>query len=403
MRKSVIFLLSIFMTLVSCGRQENTKKESCKVVTEVIPPYNIDLEKSLDNVKPFPLSIVVKELEYIPLETKPVCLLDRIDKLELTDSNIFISDFDRLLQFDRGGKFIRQIGKNGRGPGEYIHISDFCVDRPNKKIYVIAWSSKMVLEFDTDGKFIRSFDAGFPSAQFLRHKELFYFHLVNGTKPDEDYKFSLYFTDTIGNISNRIKKHNLRTGKPGLAVAESPMYLYDNEVRFMEYGTDTLYTLKNGKSESYAVFNLGSMKMDPDPSLPFKNPERDQELNALKQKLWIRSISEAGKYLLLTLDYGLSDSSCFCLFDKLTREVTFSDRNGLDNDIDGGSLFWPESVYNDSLLIDYCESALIKKYMETTDPKTLKSKFGDKYFQLAKIVNELDELDNPVVVIAKCK
>ena len=124
----------------------NVKNETISVIL----PYHVDLEKNLNNVSSIPLSSIGKELEYIPLETSTNSLIKRIDQIVFTDSYIFISDFNKLLQFDRSGKFIRQVGSNGRGPAEYIYVMGFCVDENHRKIDIIDYANHLVKEFDFD-------------------------------------------------------------------------------------------------------------------------------------------------------------------------------------------------------------------------------------------------------------
>ncbi|MCG8309682.1 MAG: 6-bladed beta-propeller, partial [Cytophagales bacterium] len=62
---------------------------------------------------------------YIPLETNSQSLFKKISQIQLINDNILISSTHRLLLFTKKGKFIRQIGKKGKGPGEYLLIFDF--------------------------------------------------------------------------------------------------------------------------------------------------------------------------------------------------------------------------------------------------------------------------------------
>ena len=51
------------------------------------------------------------------------------------DKSVFIVDKEQLLQFDRSGKFVRNLFKRGQGPGEMGHISNYCFIRNNIIIY----------------------------------------------------------------------------------------------------------------------------------------------------------------------------------------------------------------------------------------------------------------------------
>lgn len=400
MKKAKIYLLISFLVIVSCKHTNTLKIDIEKTEKVVELPYFIDLEKNLNKIKPITLSSIGKELEYIPLETNANSLLRNIYQIVFSDSYIFISDFNKLLQFDRNGKFVRQVGANGRGPGEYINVSGFCIDEKKETVYIIAWGIHTVLEFGFNGKFIRSFNKSFESLQFLvNDTNSFVFRLE--TKVTNDYGFKLYLTDLKGTPLVKIKNYSRRTSKPALILSITPMYFFNDNIQFMQFGVDTLYTLKNEKLEPYAIFNLGKMKMDPDPMIPSQNLGKDDAFDQLKQKLWINKISENVQYLFLGLNYGFSDSSTTCIINKLTLETSFLEDNSFKNDIDGAINFWPKYVYNDSILVDYCEAYVLLNYIHSWDTGERKRMYGDKYLQLEKLGNELKETSNPVLIILK--
>jgi hypothetical protein len=400
MKTKYFILLIVTLILVSCDNTRKSKKVDKTTIEHSLLPYSIDLEKNLNNIKPIPLSDIGKELEYIPLETGSKSLLGRIRRIEFSDHFIFISDFYKLLQFDRKGKFIRQIGAVGRGPGEYIYVMGFCIDENRNIIYIADYANHLIKEFDFDGKFIRSFKITFGSEQFLvKDTNELIFHLYNGTNLNADSDYSLYITDFEGTSLNKIRKHLVRKSKSGLSIGVTPMFFFNSKFRFMEYGVDTLYTLKDEKLEQYAIFNLGKMKMNPDPSIPIQNPEKDEMFNKLKQKLWIRDILENKRNLLIKLDFGLSDSSIFGVYDKLTNETTFLKDNGFVNDVDGGLTFWPKYIYNDSILVDYSDASGVLGHIRSVNSAEQKQKYGDKYVQFEKLYRAMDEMSNPVLII----
>ena len=107
------------------------------------------------------LSSIGKELEYIPLETNPNSLIGDNPHFEFTSDYIYVASapYGRLSQFDKTGKFINQIGTNGRGPGEYITASSFCIDQLLERIFIMScWSKCTILEFGFEGKYIQSFN-----------------------------------------------------------------------------------------------------------------------------------------------------------------------------------------------------------------------------------------------------
>lgn len=397
-------LLSLFvgvLIMTSCGNPPSIVSNSYDS-TIVNLPYHIDLEKNLNNVRSVPISQIGEKLEYILLETSPKSLIKRIVQIAFSESYIFISDFNKLLQFDRSGKFIRQVGGNGKGPGEYIYVAGFCIDEKNEKIYIIAWSLRSVLVFDFDGKSIGSFKTPFNSSQFLSiDSNNFIFHSANVPIQKKDTTYSLYLTDRTGTSTGKIRNYLKRESKSGLMIGETPFYLYNDTVRFMEFGVDTLSTLRNKDLDPYAIFTLGKMKMDPDPSIPFQNPGRDEILDKLKQKLWIRTISENDHYIFLRLDLGLSDSSKFGIYDKKSLETNFLQNNGFKNDLDYGIDFWPKYIYNDKTLVDYIDAYKLLSMIHGKQSIDLKDRNTGLLNPFEKLEKELTETSNPVLIVLK--
>lgn len=66
-------------------------------------------------------------IEIIPLETTDECLLSNIERLIFYKGHFYILDEPRrnIFVFDEAGRFVRKIGKQGSGPGEYSSILFF--------------------------------------------------------------------------------------------------------------------------------------------------------------------------------------------------------------------------------------------------------------------------------------
>lgn len=400
MTRHFIFLLSTTV-LFSCNNPKTSINEVNKGIKPVEFPYLIDIEKNLEKPMTVPLSSIGKALEYIPLETKKSSLIGEINQIEISTKYIFVytNRPSKMLQFDRKGKFIRQIGANGRGPGEYIGVMGFCIDQKNEKIFISNKDAYALLEYNFNGEYIRTikFFQKWESIQFQVYDTIgFAFYLFDDRGFSIHSKFNLYVTDYAGNLLFNIKRHLIR--KSNAVLGKVPLYDLNGILHFKQYAVDTLYTLKNEKTEPYAIFNLGKEKMDP--NLLFTLSNRIEIKKQIENKIEIGEILENGEYLFTRLALGMSDSSKYCIFNKQTSEITILKNNGFTNDLDGGILFWPKFVYNnDSILIDYCGSDELLKYIRNNNSKELRKKFGEKYDRLEKISNEVDEMSNPILII----
>ncbi len=348
--------------------------------------YEVSLDENLSNIKSILLSEIGREIEYIKLETITESLLKSIDQIELCDSFIFVSDRKKLIQFNNKGKFIRQIGAEGRGPGEFIYIRDFCIDENRRLIFILNSGSKQVIVYDFRGHFSNTFDLPTQQSQIaLIGDSSLFFHVPNTLVKIDAAPLSWIITDRNGNVRKLIQNSLKRTSFPGYIVLEAPaIYSLDNKIRFMEFGIDTMYMLNVDYSQSkYATFKLEDLKMDPDPLL---NSIESKE--QLSDKFWIYSVIEQKDFFFIKINWGINIAPENCFFDKRTNEVIFPENGIFINDIDFGADFWPHQIINDSLLIDFLDPLEI-----LNDPDTSISE------NLISIKQSLTETSNPVIMI----
>jgi hypothetical protein len=398
--KTAFFLTLIVAVLFTSCKSSNSRET---FVPGVIP-YHIEIEKNIQNVESLPLSKIGKELDYIVLETTPNSILQDIINIAFCDSFIFVYDGGKLLQFNNKGRFIRQVGSNGRGPTELISLIDFCIDEKDKNIFLINYGANNILVFDFNGQFVRSFRS--PDSQIsqiiLKDTNSLMFHLPNNPvkSPGTIDNYNWYITDKHGSNLMKIRNYLIRTSKDGLNTFFGTMYLFNDSVRFREFGRDTLYHFNNSKKEPYAIFNLGKMKMDPDPD--YKGASREEIKKRLEQKIWIyHFITEDKKYLFFTFKWGYTNVSSYCIYDKQTSEVSILKDNGFINDLDGGILFFPRYIFNDSIHVDYIDSFKLLGLINKTFSDKLKELDVNKIDQFEKLKNQLTETSNPVLMILK--
>ena len=110
-----IFLL-IFFVFLGC-KTENLKNNNIIV----------DLNK-YSNVSFY--DIFLKQ-EMIPLETNSESLVREISKIEVFKDNLYIWDYtlSTIFVFNNQGNYLYKLSKKGHGPGEYLDISDFFIQK----------------------------------------------------------------------------------------------------------------------------------------------------------------------------------------------------------------------------------------------------------------------------------
>jgi hypothetical protein len=133
----------------------------------------IELSNSHRFENEFKLSDIAEDVEYVPLETNDKCLIGRVSNAVLTEEYIFYGNF----QFDRKGKFIRQVHKTGQGPGEdFIRCTGY--DKKNRLIYMYGnYPPYKILVYDFNGKLVKTINNPLKDEPFDSEGQLFLFEV----------------------------------------------------------------------------------------------------------------------------------------------------------------------------------------------------------------------------------
>lgn len=159
----------------------------------------IDVETTFQNPQELSLTDFGEKLTYIPLETldKSLINLGSNSKLIVTDEYIFVGEIGRpLLCFDRSnGKFLRNIGNIGQGPGEYTGSTDAQVDAEAKRIYIRSAASSYHC-YDFNGKFLQTLNLPeenffMGSHYFTNNKAYAYCNMTSNTTTSRAYAYQL--------------------------------------------------------------------------------------------------------------------------------------------------------------------------------------------------------------------
>ncbi len=78
----------------------------------------------------------------------------------------------KVLKFDRDGKFIKQWGHKGTGPGEFFAAHSIEIDK-NDTLYVADRENMRIERFDTEGKFLGEWKFGAMVCGLYLHKDGF--------------------------------------------------------------------------------------------------------------------------------------------------------------------------------------------------------------------------------------
>ncbi|TKG94937.1 6-bladed beta-propeller [Puteibacter caeruleilacunae] len=145
--KQCIYMIFGALLLFSCitpVSKENVQNKSLPSIKITYPDR--------DKLEDLFLSEIADSIRYIPLETRSKCLLTGVLTAAVSDKYFFIKQRYKLFQFSKEGKFIRQVGNEGRGPGEFL-LRKFIINKSS--IFLFPRKARF-LEYDFNGNHIRT-------------------------------------------------------------------------------------------------------------------------------------------------------------------------------------------------------------------------------------------------------
>lgn len=386
--KHYIFIL-IFIFLFSCV----DKKENIEI---------IHLDDAIDNVVSIDLNVLTDSIRYIPLETNDSCLISKIEKVALVDSFVFVQNKeDDLYAFNLNGDYLYTIGGMGKGPGEYIILIDFFVDKTKKRISIFDQAQSKIIEYSYDGEFLNEFRVKC---------------CPDGVKKIKDsYHFSTAFLgrDTIiyeykGNeVINNFTKKDLCLEQYTEHVSHmQSLSSFDDSVTYWTELNNYVFRIKDGKvlkrylfdygKDSYEIDKVKDVNENPRAPGPYGSVDRFIET---KQYIFIFSLfKQKAKHILYDKKTKIASvvDNQICIRNALFNNFSFvNTKDGLVN-------FWPDKngKINDTMLYQTFYAYNFKE-SNFCDPEGEVQK--SKNIQLQKIIDESSYTDNPVIMIITLK
>jgi hypothetical protein len=152
------YIVIILAILCSCGTKKQ-KRHDNEIDVQMIDLFGLDtLKQDL---------LPIEECNYITLETNKECLIGKISQIYLNDDKIFVFDYKyskSLFVFDMNGNFLYKVGREGKGPSEYLVVNNFDVDNLGN-IYLHDQRGRKVLKFSKNGQYIEHYSYDFTASQ----------------------------------------------------------------------------------------------------------------------------------------------------------------------------------------------------------------------------------------------
>jgi|GEM_PF-1580020 len=255
----LVFL--IFLNVVpACKTNPGQLSEETKTY-----PITIDVLDASKDFREFPLSRLIQDVDIISFESTPESYFSMFTSLDVSDHYFLIASEkeDNVLLFNREGKFIRTIGRKGRGPGEYLHPHYAGIDPKEQYVIVIDEMTRIILKYSVEGTLMAQsfFDrkcktkANFQPV-FIDDSH-FAVSFERPLAPTEDFSSIAVFNQDLQMVRQVLMKPNndslCLTNLSNQRIIRS-----DRSLMFWERFVDTLYSFSlQSQPKALYYFNLG--------------------------------------------------------------------------------------------------------------------------------------------------
>ena len=350
----------------------------------------INLTGNLSREKEFFLSDIATDIEYVKLDNRIEATIQQVDQYSVSDEYLLIYDrmLEKALLFDRKGNFLRQIGRKGKGPGEYTQIQDISMDAAGKYIYLTH--KKQIDTFSTDGTLVKT--TPLPSwalfvepfgDDFLAIFPSYYSTLM------ENYTFAFFGQD--GAMKERLLKRDWSFLKRGDPIKMARLYYMDQMVCYNEAYYDTVYAVTpDRKVVPRIAFIKPTGSGDP---MTFSG----YNLSGWREFPTCIMIGGSLNRRLHQLVYERKSGELWHIAND-----TVSNSWGITNDLNGGPRFWGGLTWKDRVYsLEY--AFRIKDTWDRMSGKPFTAKLPARRSDLEKLVAGITDDDGQVLTIVTLK
>lgn len=298
----IFYLLIVLMTLQIIGCNSSEQKENSHSGGEII-----HIPK--DDIINIDLRDLVNKVSYIGLETTEESLISEISKLSVGDSVIMVWDKQKqaILLFNNLGNFISKIENSGKGPNEYIEISDVVLDENRKHIILLDPYSQRLQTYDYKGNIVKNqvvSDFMKSGLSFILFGDKIVFNRELN-KIDEDY-LGIFDLESL-KFQQGIVINTIESILGGYTFPRS-MTVKNDKLFFLAPGTNKIYEIDK-QFNTRCIYQLNFEGHNPD----YKKINAETFTSVQQTDAFIK----ANKYILFLQDFAITDEYIYFVYNSV--------------------------------------------------------------------------------------
>lgn len=333
------------------------------------------IEINSKSVAELRLSDITQDVNLIALETNEFCLLGGIKNVQLFGGDLFVLDYTepKIARFDQQGSFKNQVGRKGKGPGEYPGIISFSIDENLNRVLLSNYLNIMC--YDLNGNFLGKIKHNKTYVEEIRYindkiwliGNKFNLKTASGSVVTRTIIYKVeeeVLCDSLI-VQDAISEPNQAASHPGafyLSDIDEGLFIYTPVLLYEDFLRDTLFKIDDTAVEPFVKFDfVVEDKMD--------NP---------REAISIINIYRSSRYFFV--EYTSMRNNYFFVYDQLNKK-SWNTQGGIDDDVyKTGNIKLRPLIEKDGL------------YYYTINASSMGNTFDG-----------LDENDNPIVAIVKLK
>lgn len=332
------YICSILLCIVIC--HSSCKTDDPKSTDGDI--IEIDILAAMDDQRPFPLSRIVDSVEIIPLESSVDSYLVNTLSTFVGERHILLAcNFqNKVYLFNRDGSFNRNIGRIGKGPGEFLSLSYCIFDSSQEHIIILDQKSQKLIKYSVENDLIKEVKVSenistlFVDRMCEIDDKHFALIVRRPVVPVEDFHSILIFDFDLNQVGRQLP----RTNDESLCLPKLSYHHFSrgsSGTLFYEAVFDTVYLI-NSSGPAKPLYHLKISENH----LQFDDFRLRSQV-PWKSRATVWSVYELDNYLFIPATNCMN--SFLVVYDKKTRE-TYS-VNSTINCQDGGKFSFENDIY----------------------------------------------------------
>lgn len=327
-----LFIIILVIIVISC-RSKN------------IDPQINSIEINFDQICEISSEKVFKNIKLIPIEIRSDCLFKYISKIIQYNNNYYILDIGdigggQIGVIDKNGKIINYLQKQGKGPGEYLLLSDFDINPTNGDLYIVDNYNRKILIYNNNLEFIRSIkpDSKIPLNLISLNSNNNIIVQKDNSKSIPKLNYHIVEFDHTGDLINTYFHYNKITGISFGRLFR--LWKINDFIDYLPNYSNTIYRIRND-----SIFPVYEFVFDKK-CLTYEEWELTHSYEDL---VYNRYFFENTNHLIF--NYGYNSVFHFTIYNKYSNKL-ISLRNTKDPSCNCGSLIKIVNFTNNKLVLE---------------------------------------------------